>query len=389
MRGLFLEKKSKLAVGSLGAELTGEVKGRSGASGYRGVVEKSTERKQTGGCVEVEADSELAGGGAEDAAAGGGFEGAEAVEFDSHCRRSGRGADRAPSPADGLAGKDDLGQQTAQFGMPVVLFFAGEFSKMGKCPVEVGVVIAEPGKQFMADAVAGVGGIDIRGVFAPTLAGLFQVGFDLDAAGIEEGPEDLPGAGSTDLNDRMDGTETLGPGTAEKLHQHGLSLIVEGVGSQDRVGMTVADERGEEVIANVAGGFFDGFSGLSGTFRDVDPMNMQRNIEAAAEGFDKLLVDVGFTGTNPMMDVGGAEADTERVALCGVGGVERKQKGDRVCTAGDGDTDAVAGLDGASIERDCGRRHCFYGTCGASSKERLLILDSCSRRDWRPRQMQN
>ena len=118
--------------------------------------------------------------------------------------------------------------------------------------------------------------------------------------------------------------------------------------------MASADERSEEVIADVAGGFFDSFAGLSGALGDVGAVKMQGNIEAGAEVFDELLVGIGLAGTDAVVDVGGAEADAERVVLCGVSRVESAQESDRVCAAGDGDADAVTGLDGASVKRDCG-----------------------------------
>jgi len=92
-----VEGEAKFAVGALGTELIGEVEGGSGAGGYRRVGEKSTEGEQAGGLVEVETGSELAGGGAEDTAAGGGIERAEAIEFDGNGRQAGR-RPWAPSP---------------------------------------------------------------------------------------------------------------------------------------------------------------------------------------------------------------------------------------------------------------------------------------------------
>ncbi len=43
----------------------------------------------------------------------------------------------------------------------------------------------------MPDAVAGVGGVGVGGVFAPGLAGLAEEGLDVGSAGVEEGAEDL------------------------------------------------------------------------------------------------------------------------------------------------------------------------------------------------------
>jgi hypothetical protein len=80
-------------------------------------------------------------------------------------------------------------------------------------------------------------------------------------------------------------------------------------------------------------------------------MEMEGNVEALTECFDKLLVSVGlFSGADAVVNVDGAEADAECVVLCRVGGVEGEQKGHGVRTTGDGDADAVARLDVGAVE---------------------------------------
>jgi len=118
--------------------------------------------------------------------------------------------------------------------------------------------------------------------------------------------------------------------------------------------MASADERSEEVIADVASGLFDGFAGLSGALGDVGAVKMQGNIEAGTEIFDELLIGIGFSGADAVVDVGGAEADAERVVLCDVGRVEGAQECYRVCAAGDSDADAVAGFNVGAVEGECG-----------------------------------
>ena len=109
----------------------------------------------------------------------------------------------------------------------------------------------------MADAVAGEGGVGVGGVFAPGLVEGVEVGFDLGAAGLEEGAEDFS-AGEGD--DGVDSAEAFGPGSAEELHEDGLGLVVEGVGGEDGVGVAGGDEGGEEIVADGAGSFFDGLA---------------------------------------------------------------------------------------------------------------------------------
>ena len=145
----------------------------------------------------------------------------------------------------------------------------------------------------MADAVAGVGGVGVGGVFAPGLVGLEEEGFDVGAAGVEEGAQDFswPGAGDGDYG--VDGAEALGPGSAEEFHENGLGLVVEGVGGEDGVGVAGGDEGVEEVVADGSGGFFDGLAVLGGSGGDVDAVKVEGDIEAGAEGFDEFVVGGG------------------------------------------------------------------------------------------------
>ena len=135
-------------------------------------------------------------------------------------------------------------------------FFAGQLGEVGESLLDRGVVGAELGEKFVADLVAGKGGVGVGGVFAPGLGDGFEEGFDFGAAGLEEGAEDFSfGEGE----DGVDGAQAFGPGAAEELHQDGFGLVVEGVGGEDAVGVAGGEEGGEEVVAGVAGGFFDGF----------------------------------------------------------------------------------------------------------------------------------
>ena len=86
---------------------------------------KSTEGEEAGGLFEGEAGPELAGCGAENAAAEGGVEGAEAVDFDGYGGVAGGGTDGTASAADGFSGEDELGQEARKLGLPAGLFFAG------------------------------------------------------------------------------------------------------------------------------------------------------------------------------------------------------------------------------------------------------------------------
>jgi hypothetical protein len=203
--------------------------------------------------------------------------------------------------------------------LPAGLFFVGEFGEVGEGLVEVWIVGAELGEELVADFVAGEGGVGVGGVFAPGLWDGFEEGFDVGAAGLQEGAEDL----SFWLgDDGVDAGEAFGPGSAKELHEDGFGLVVEGVGGEDGVGVAGVEESGEEFVAGVAGGFFDGFVFGNCALLHVGLMEVERDIQVDAEVFDELLVGVGFFAAEVVVDVDGGEAYSEGFALGFVCAVE-------------------------------------------------------------------
>jgi hypothetical protein len=109
-----------------------------------------------------------------------------------------------------------LGEDSSQFGLPAGLFFAGKFGEICQGLVDGGIEGPELGEEFVADAIAGVGGVRVGGVFPPGLIAGVEEGFNLGAASREQGAKDFGGsAGKVDLHDGMDGGEALGPGSTE------------------------------------------------------------------------------------------------------------------------------------------------------------------------------
>ena len=106
----------------------------------------------------------------------------------------------------------------------------------------------------MAKTVAGVGGVEVRCVFAPGLAEETEIGLDVRAGDGEERAEDTAlGKG----DDGMDGGEAFGPGAAEEFGEDGFGLVVEGVGGSHGVNFAGSHELAKPGVAKAAGGFFD------------------------------------------------------------------------------------------------------------------------------------
>jgi hypothetical protein len=112
---LFLAVEAKFAGGAVGAESAGQVEDGAGAGGDGGVGAETAEGEEAGGLVEGEAGAELAGSCAENSAAEGRIEGAEAVEFDGDGGLAWGGADSSATASDGFAREEELGEKAVEF----------------------------------------------------------------------------------------------------------------------------------------------------------------------------------------------------------------------------------------------------------------------------------
>ena len=128
------------------------------------------------------------------------------------------------------------------------------------------------------------------------------------------------------------------------------------MGGEDGVGLAGEDEGGEEVVADGAGGFFDGFAGLGDAVGDAGLMGVEGDVVAGAEVTDELLIGVGFGSAQAVMNVDGGQADAESVAFCMICGVESEEESDGVGSARDGCAEAVTGADVGAGEGERGRR---------------------------------
>jgi hypothetical protein len=110
----------------------------------------------------------------------------------------------------------------------------------------------------------------------------------------------------------MDRAETLGPGSAQELHEDGFGLIIQSVGSKDGIGVTGGEKGVKESVADLSGGLFDGLAVLSGAGRNVGMVNVQRDVELDAEVLNEGEVGVGFGGlADSVVDVDGRESNAE------------------------------------------------------------------------------
>ena len=167
----YLAVEAEFAGGALGAEAGWRAGGwRRALSGTVGMETEAAEGEEAGGLVEAEAGAELTGGGAEDAAAEGGVEGAEALELDGDEADSpGAVLTARPPPRTGLPGSRSWGRRRVSSVCQRDSSSRASSARLARVWSRDGFSARRSGQDGVADAVAGEGVVGVGGVFAPGL----------------------------------------------------------------------------------------------------------------------------------------------------------------------------------------------------------------------------
>lgn len=253
------------------------------------------------------------------------------------------GGGGAASSADRFAGEQQRGQDAGELGLPVAFLVAGDGGEVGKLGVDLRIVGGEEREQVVAEAVAGKGRIEVGGVFAPGLIDAAQPGFDLRAASGEKRAQDQ--RFGVDKGG-MDAAETFRPGSAEKLVEDSLGLVVEGMGGGDGVELAGGQEVAEEGVTKVAGGLFESLAvGLSGG-GGVHVVAVEGEAVPGGEVGNEGGIGVGFRPTNAVVNVDNGEDKADLK-----GGIdEGAEQGDGIGSAGDSHAEAHAGAQELAVE---------------------------------------
>ena len=282
---------------------------------------------------------------------------AEPFDLDRNRRLAGRGADGTAAPPYRPAWQQQLRQKACDLALPVLLLVAGNGGELRQRLVQAGVFPAKQRQDGVAKAIAGKGRVGIRAIFAPGLPNCPEIGLDLGPAAIEQWPKD-----GTRLTCRTrdahlggDAAEALGPGSAQKLHQNRLGLIVEGVGGQNEVGFAGEDQPVKDAVAQTASCFFDGFASAGHLLADVGVLDVKRDTAGAAELLNESEVEVRFRPAQVVVDMYGRKPHSKRLTGSAVRGVECAEQGDRVRSARNCHADSAPDLEVLAVEGELGR----------------------------------
>ena len=276
------------------------------------------------GLLKGESCPQLTSGDADYSPAQGRVKRAQTFKLEGAGLLAGRRGAGTSSTTDGRSGEDDLGHDAGEFCGPARFFLAGEFGQVGESLVDGRVFLAQDGQDRTTEAIAGEALVVVRGVFTPGLVALGKKATQIVAASGEQRPQDRAGRKP---DDGRDAGQALKPGAAEKLHQDGLRLVVEGVGGEDVSGGAVGEELAEALVTEGAGGLFEGLAVGAGAGFGVNAEGVEGKVELVAESLDEGLVGVGLLAAQGVIDVDGGETDAESLAGERVGGVNEQQQG--------------------------------------------------------------
>lgn len=171
------------------------------------------------------------------------------------------------------------------------------------------------------------------------------------------------------MKDGVDAAQAGGPGSAKKLHEHGLGLILDGMRGEDGVDPAICEDGVEDLISKLSPCGLDAIAGECPLPSDVDVVDPQGDVQPVAQVFDEGGILVGLLRAQTVVNVDGRDADAERVAGSRAGTDEGEKKGDGIGPPGDGDAEPVAGLKEGTIDAE---GWCFSGGHASSMVDRRV-----------------
>ncbi len=227
--------------------------------------------------------------------------------------------------------------------LPPGFFVAGQRGHLGQMLAQSRVPGFEKREKLVANAVAGIGQVAIGGVFAPGLAQFAEIGLDFCARGGKERAQDRAFRG---FKLWSDAGKALGPRATQEFGEDCLGLVVEGVRGGYCVERGFGDELAEPLVAEAAGGFFDGLGGFAGCGvglglrSHIDARLMEGQAETGGEVAGKDQIGVGLFAAQAVVEVGGMKHEAKLGAASG----KNAQEGHRVRATGEAYGEAQAWL---------------------------------------------
>ena len=126
------------------------------------------------------------------------------------------------------------------------------------------------------------------------------------------------------------------------------------MGGGDCIERNFGHKPAKPLVADAAGGFFNGFGGLAGCGIcfgfgcDIDAGLVERQAEAGGEVAREFQIGVGFFAAQAVMEMGGVEHQAEFGAAFG----QRAQQGYGVCAAGEAYGQTQAGLEQRGVDSE-------------------------------------
>ncbi len=161
---------------------------------------------------------------------------------------------------------------------------AEDFCRAPKALADIAAELrGEHGKHPGPEAIAGMLGRSVRGVLTVTQSLPRGVGLDVSPPYPEPGPEDFQGH-TVDLPDRPGAHPAqAGTASAKEIEEKSLDLIVCVMGENERAAAGLARRPGEEGIAGLPGGGFNGEPALPRQGGDIHAGGEDGKLQPAGE----------------------------------------------------------------------------------------------------------
>jgi hypothetical protein len=231
------------------------------------------------------------------------------------------------------SGGGEAGGRVLEFGLGVeeIVFIAEDFGGLPKGLADFATEeFFDGGDDLVAEAIARVAEVEVGGISAEEDVLVMEESEELSFPEIEKWASDLEGETiERAFREAPDAGESGGAGATEEMEEDGFGLVV-GVMSEEESGaISGVSDFGEELVAGVASGGFDGLSGLGGEGGDVLAAGDAGEAEIFGEIGDELGIVVAVRSQ-------GVIEVTDREVLV-AGFEEEMEESDGIGTTGDAD----------------------------------------------------
>src|SRR5579883_1702504 len=151
---------------------------------------------------------------------------------------------------------------------------------------------------MVADSVAGIDHILVRGIFTPRLTNLAQPSLNFRPPRFQKWPDNRS---LFTFQNRKNSSKPFRPCSAKQFQQNSLGLVIKSMCGRHRIQLALPEEFIKPCIAQVACGLFDALSGLLRPLWSIYIVSQKTDPQILRQALCKRRISIRFSAANTMM----------------------------------------------------------------------------------------